>query len=397
MTSTTLRRLAATCCCVVIGAVAAGCGGDSSSDATTVVVTSAGTTAGTTAAAALTLEQRVPTSAEFALYPVDATSVVELDDFVGAVSDGDDADTDRASLTSAGFTRGALSRYDTGDDQAYALAFVAEVSAASAPGLVDTVIAQFADSSDEPNVITTTFTVDEAGGAQGVEATGTTTDGTQVTGTQILFVDGAYVYGLQLARQGTTPVTTELRAAVASWRSRVAGAPAAPETPTTTTGATTTTAPATTTTDTTAGDAFPNAGEVEVLSKVPAATADDCVRTSDEARAGKATASVRCETGTHRVYYEAFATAADAQESYQGYLTAQDIERGEGQTCDDGAPAEGTWNGPDDRVACFIDAGSAWVVWNSTELKLVAVAIDPDGNLQRVFDWWKSADSGPIV
>lgn len=147
----------------------------------------------------------------------------------------------------------------------------------------------------------------------------------------------------------------------------------------------------------TAPDAFPNAAEIGVLSHVPPPTADDCVRTSATARAGEATASVTCVTDTHRVYYEQFATAADMRESYEAYLVAQGIERGAGTTCDEGAPAEGTWNGSDGRVACFVDDGNAWVVWSATRLRLVAVAIDPEGDLRRLFDWWSGPESGPVA
>ncbi len=390
MTSTTIRRLAATCCALTIGVVAVGCGGETSGGETTVVVT-----ATTTTAAALTLEQRAITAADFDAFPIDGTEVVDLDDFIGAVSDGEDADGDRALLTTAGFTRGAVTRFETGDEDAYAQGFVAEVDESAASGLVDQVVAQVADVEDEPGLTATEFTVDEAGAAKGIEISGTTSDGQQVAGAQVLFADGAYVYGIQIARTGTTPVGDEARSAVTAWHGRVAGAPAAPETGTgTATGPTTTTAP----TDTTAAaDDFPNAGEIAVLSHVPPATADDCRRTSETARAGKATSSVTCLTDTHRVYYEEFASAADMRESYEAYLTSQAIARGEGTSCDDGAPAEGTWNGDDDRVACFVDDGNAWVVWNSTQLRLVAVAIDPEGNLQRLFDWWKGPESGPIA
>jgi len=173
----------------------------------------------------------------------------------------------------------------------------------------------------------------------------------------------------------------------------------APTTPTTV--ATTPTAPVTTPTtptaptDTTADAPFPNAAEIELLTHVPPATAADCGRTRDAARARDAVTSVRCDTATHRVYYEQFAGADDMRTAYQAYLDVNDIERGEGQTCDEGAPAEGVWDGPENRVTCFTDSAGAWVVWNATDLNLVAVAIDADGKLQRVFDWWKSPDSGP--
>ncbi len=396
MSTSTLRRLAATCAAVAVaGAVVAGCGGESSSGGTTtVVVTSASTESTTTATAQpLTLEQRAPTSAEYGVYPQESTEVVDLDDFIDAVSDNEDSDADTATLTAAGFKRGLLTKYDAGDS-AYALAFVAEVNDGSAQGVVDQVVTQLSTVTDEPGITATPFTLDDAGGARGVDLAGATGDGTQVTGTQILFADGAYVYGIQQAQTGTTPVTDAVRAAITAWQARVAGAPAAPETVTTPTDTTSTTT--TPPTDTTASDPFPNAAEISLLTHVPSATADDCVRTSEGARAGLATASVRCETPNHRVYYEEFGSTADMESTYQGYLDQNNIERGQGQTCAEGVPAEGTWDGPDNRVVCFKTDAGAWIVWNSTKHNLVAVAIAPDGNVQQLFDWWKSPDSGPI-
>ncbi|MGD9573504.1 MAG: hypothetical protein AB7V62_16625 [Thermoleophilia bacterium] len=397
MTTQTIRRLAATCAALVVaGAVVAGCGGESSSGGTTtVVVTSGGTTTATPTASPLTLEQRALTASEFTALPIEASEVTDLTGFVDAVSESDDAESDRAILTSAGFTRGLTTSFKTEDLNSYALAFVAEVDAGSAQGVVDQVVAKVSDLSDEPGLTATQFTIDEIPGAKGVEISGTAEGGIPVSGAQVLFADGAYVYGLQMASTGNESVTDDVRNAAIAWHGRVAGAPAAAET-TTTPG--TTTAPVTTApgTDTTASDPFPNAEEISLLTHVPAATADNCVRTSEAARASLATASVRCETGDHRVYYEEFGSAEDMRTTYQGYLTANDIERGEGQTCEEGVPAEGTWDGPDNRVVCFRGDGGAWIVWNSTKHNLVAVAIDPSGNVQRLFDWWKSPDSGPI-
>ena len=85
------------------------------------------------------------------------------------------------------------------------------------------------------------------------------------------------------------------------------------------------------------------------------------------------------------------------REAYTSYLELNDVARDEGTPCDAGAPAEGVGDGPDNRVACFIDSAGAWIVWNSVDLRLVAVAIDPDGDLDRVFAWWEGPESGPIL
>ncbi len=381
MTTSPRRRLAATLCALAVGALAAGCGGESSTGGTT----SAGTTvtAGTTAAA-LTLLERLPTSSEFALFPAGAPVTADLEEFVDALGDGDSRDERTTALTAAGFRGGALLPYEAGGE-AYALAYVAEVDPDAAPRLVDTIVAAALDSRDAPELSVAPFTT--GGGARGAEISGTR-DGTVIAGTTIVFSDGAYVYGLQVARQGGPSTRADAEAAATAWSARVAGAPPAPASP----------PPATTPTTGTTGEVpFPDPGEVALLAKVPPATADDCSRTSETARAGKATSSVRCDTQDHRVYYEQFATVADMRQAYTSYLELNDVARNEGTTCDAGAPAEGVWDGPENRVACFIDSAGAWIVWNSVDLRLVAVAIDPDGDLDRVYAWWEGPESGPIL
>ncbi|WP_217922167.1 hypothetical protein [Miltoncostaea oceani] len=388
MTTSPTRRLAAALCALAIGAVAAGCGGESSTGGTTTAGTTA--TTGTTATApALTLVERLPTPSEFGVFPAGTPVTADLGEFADALGDGDSREERTSALTTAGFRRGALLPYEAGDD-GYALAYVAEVDADAAPALAETIVAAALDSRDRPELSVAPFTTGT--GAQGAEISGTR-DGTAIAGTTIVFSDGGYVYGVQVARQGGPSARADAEAAVAAWTARVTGAPPAPEDPPSTTGTTT----GTTGSSTTGEAPFPDPGEVALLAKVPPATADDCSRTSETARATKATSSVRCDTQDHRVYYEQFATVDDMREAYDAYLELNDVSRNEGTTCDAGAPAEGVWDGPDNRVACFIDSAGAWVVWNSVDLRLVAVAIDPDSNLDRVFAWWEGPESGPIL
>lgn len=370
-----IRRVAAGGCAVALALAAAACGGDSSEGVTTVTVppttTAAADTGGATTVEAPTasLEELLPTSSEFVLFAPREPEVVGLDDFVDAVGDGDQAEADRAALTAAGFTQGIVQEYATDEQAAFAQAFVAEVSPDGAGALLDHVVGQLTESVSEPGIEVTPVSVDEAG-ARGVDATGTS-GGQPVSGTALAFVDGGRLYGVQVAHQSDESLLEALRATVVAWQARVAGA-GGRETP------------------------YPDAGEIALLALIPPATADACGRTTDAARAAEALASVRCDTENHRVYYERFATTTDMEESYDGYLAAQGIQRGEGTTCDEGAPAEGTWDGPENRIVCFVDDAGAWVVWSSVDDRLVAVAIDPEGNLQRVFRWWGSADSGPV-
>ncbi len=377
-------RLAATLCALAVGALAAGCGGSATGVVTTVPASTTTGAGATTPAAPLTLDARVPTAEEFTSFVPVATQIVNLDDFADEVDYDDDGAAAQAQLGAAGFRRGVLRAYDT-PAAAQALAFVAEVSPDAAPGLVDAIVTQAAELSGEPGLKVTRFTIDEAGGARGAEIAGTSNGG-QIAAAIVVFADGAYVYGLQSARQdgGGSPLDAVRTAAVA-WHARVAGAPAAPETGTTAT-----------TPGAGAQAPFPDAGEIALLTHVPTPTADDCGRTAAGARAAGALTSVRCDTESHRVYYEQFATAEDTQTAYDGYLEANGIVRGEGTTCDDGAPAEGTWDGDDDRVVCFRNDAGVWVVWSSAELRLVAVAFDADGTVRQLFGWWKGPGSGPI-
>lgn len=388
--STIIRRPVALAAALLLALLAAACGGESTSRGTTATGPTETVAPATTTAAATgpTLAERLPTSSEFVLFAAREPETVDLDGFVDAVSDDADADGDRAALSAAGFTRGIVQGYVTDEDAAFAQSFVAEVDEARASALLDR-IATDLEQSGEPGIEVRPVAVEEAG-ARGVDIEGTA-GATPVSGTALVFADGRYVYGVQVAHQSGQSLHEALRQTVIAWQARVAGSPPAPPDGTTT-SAPVTTAPA----DTTASTPYPDAGEISLLARVPSETAANCGRTSDAERAVEATSSVRCDTATHRVYYEQFATVADMEESYAAYLTRAGIARGEGTTCDEGAPAEGTWDGPDNRVACFVDDAGAWVVWNSSDLRLVAVAIDPEAKLQRLFDWWKSPASGPV-
>ncbi|WP_217913975.1 hypothetical protein [Miltoncostaea marina] len=72
---------------------------------------------------------------------------------------------------------------------------------------------------------------------------------------------------------------------------------------------------------------------------------------------------MRCETAGVTVHHEQPATAEAMDRSYDGHLASEEIQRGEGTTCERGAPAEGTWNGSRSRVARWTNDVGAWAVW----------------------------------
>jgi hypothetical protein len=231
-TSTTRAVLAASLALALGGGVLAGCGDsgpspETSSGATTTTTptaTAPTTTAPTTTAPAiaLALTERVLQDGELAGVNPRAPEVVDAEELVATASDDEHQAGDLADLKAAGFVTGVLGRFDTPDD-VYALSFAAQVDPAKAGALVEKLYADLIAPDAPASAVD--LPVPGIPGARAISLT--VTQGTQVRGSAVVFADGAFVYGLQFAQQGTESLDRKALDAVAKLYARVKGAPAA--------------------------------------------------------------------------------------------------------------------------------------------------------------------------
>ena len=174
---------------------------------------------------------------------------------------------------------------------------------------------------------------------------------------------------------------------------RRAAAPSATTAPPTSTAPATTGSPATTT--------VPSPGPSEsaegVLQNVPEDYRSSCQQL-DGLPVG-ATGAVRCfpEQGADIVEYLAFESAVAMENYYVDEVDDGGVEPDTGLECP--PESEGAYQGAErGRMRCFVSSdGFANIQWTNENFSVFAYGTRADGDLDELYRWWFSPDSGPVA
>ncbi len=142
---------------------------------------------------------------------------------------------------------------------------------------------------------------------------------------------------------------------------------------------------------------FPNAGESELLTHVPADLRDTCVRASLRENES---ASVQCTptSGAATVFYSQYETATSVVAEYEALRNTAGVDHntGENNECpfENALIIEGTRTG---RVFCAIDDdGTAYMTWTNRQLQILSESrIAPGTDIAGFWQWWTTA--GPTL
>lgn len=142
---------------------------------------------------------------------------------------------------------------------------------------------------------------------------------------------------------------------------------------------------------------FPNTDESELLTHIPTAIRDTCVRA--ELRPNE-TASVQCtpRRGAVTVFYNLYPSSAAASGQYERLLANFTVQPDTGRV--NSCPFEGPLTIDDiERGRVFCDQrpeGQEVLVWVNTPTRILAEAtIAPDTTVRQFWDWWTTA--GPLL